>query len=91
MIKTIHELRSKIDVIDREIVNLITRRQKLSIEIGDFKKGNGLKVYDKNREIEILDKLSKLGKENGVDPKLIYTLYREILKESHYLQRETIE
>ena len=55
----IHEIRKQIDEIDDVMLSLFLRRMELSKEIAAYKKSHGLPVADKQREREILAKVSE--------------------------------
>lgn len=58
------ELRNEIDKIDSEIINLLQDRMQIVINIAKYKKENGIPVFDKERENEVIKKnLSKLQKD----------------------------
>jgi monofunctional chorismate mutase len=52
----IHELRSKIDEIDGEIIKLLEKRMEISREIGLIKRDLGIALEDHGRESQIYDK-----------------------------------
>lgn len=47
------QFRFEIEKIDDELVKLITKRMEISIKIGEYKKKNGISVYDPKREEEL--------------------------------------
>ncbi|WP_314347873.1 chorismate mutase [Fusobacterium massiliense] len=47
-------LRKKIDDIDDELIALFLKRLDISKEIGELKKENNMKIYDPEREEEII-------------------------------------
>lgn len=47
------EYRQEIEAIDSELAELLVRRMKLSKKIGEYKKENGLPIYDPKREEEL--------------------------------------
>ncbi|NCN51552.1 hypothetical protein GW931_00910 [archaeon] len=47
------------DRVDRKIINLLSERFKISREIIKFKKKNKIKVKNRKREEEIVEKLAK--------------------------------
>ena len=51
------EIRDKIDVIDKEIVELFEKRMKLSGDVADYKIENGKEVLDTRREKEKISKV----------------------------------
>ena len=60
----IHETRTKIDEVDREIVSLFQKRMKLCGEIGEYKAKQGLPLTDHARELEKLFDVSGMVPED---------------------------
>jgi len=54
--------RRKLDLLDQKLLILLNRRLRISLEIGKIKKRIGKKVYDAEREKEILDRLKRKNK-----------------------------
>lgn len=77
--------REKIDAIDRQIVKLIQERMEVSVEVAKCKKGTGKKVYDKQRELEILEKLGNLAKDE-FNKQGVQELFTQIMSISRKLQ-----
>ncbi len=82
MIPSLITLRDEISTLDREILQLLARRMELSFQIAQYKKENGLPIYDPIREHELLE---RYGKEVDFD---ITHIYQAIMDESKRLQRE---
>lgn len=57
-------LRDEIDQIDNQIAALYQKRMQLSLEVADYKIGTGKKVFDKERELEKIKKLTALVPDN---------------------------
>ncbi len=65
----LQELREEINRIDRQIVDLYRKRLETAEAIGEWKRENGVPVYDPARERQLLDKVGELAgeeHENGV-------------------------
>jgi monofunctional chorismate mutase len=77
------EVRTKIDKIDNQIMELLDQRYDLSIEVGNIKKETKSLVFDSNREEIILNKTSKLRHSHAIK-----TVYTSIMKESKNIQRK---
>ncbi len=84
MTPSLTTLRDEISTLDREILQLLARRMELSSQIAQYKKENGLPIYDPIREQELL---KRYGKEVEFD---ITHIYQAIMDESKRLQRERI-
>jgi chorismate mutase len=79
--KAIWDRRRKIDGIDDKLVELLNRRARLAIEIGECKRRNGLSAVSPAREREILRRACQASA-GPLDPKALTRLFRAILSES---------
>ena len=60
--RKLRENRRKLDLLDQKLLTLLNRRFRISQEIGKIKKRIGKKIYDAEREKEILDRLKRKNK-----------------------------
>ena len=51
-------LRNEIDKVDKELLKLFIRRMNLVTNIAEIKKENGLPIFNKERETEIIRRIS---------------------------------
>ncbi|HVP78920.1 MAG TPA: chorismate mutase, partial [Thermodesulfobacteriota bacterium] len=51
--------RKELDLINRKLLTLLNQRLRISLDIGRVKKEMGKKIYDAEREREILDRLKR--------------------------------
>ena len=58
----LNKKRRKLDLLDQKLLTLLNRRLRITVEIRKIKKGVGKKVYDAEREEEILDRLKRRNK-----------------------------
>ena len=72
---TIESLRAEIDNIDTQLVELLNKRYAACLEIGKLKKKNGSVILNSNREIEIINRLSKISEY----PNMVETLWPVIM------------
>ena len=75
------ELRSRIDVIDKNLCELIIERQSLASKIMDAKKGSF--PFDPKREEELIKKLVNLG----LDKFLVEKVWRQIISSNLSMQK----
>lgn len=54
--------RRDLDLLDQKLLALLNRRIRISLEIGKIKRRIGKKIYDAEREKEILDRLKRKNK-----------------------------
>ena len=78
----LHELRSQIDSIDEELLNLLAKRSKISTQIGDIKKENNLTVLQLDRWNTILSNHIERGKTLGLKEDIIKDIFELIHKDS---------
>lgn len=81
------KLRDEIDIIDKELVGLLSKRTLNSVLIGRVKKSLNLPTYNPQREKEIAVKISgyvekPLGKE------AVQRIFERIIDESRAVQKE---
>ena len=82
------QLRSRIDELDAQIVELINERAKHAIQIGAIKARGGLKAYNPSREIQVYRKVA--ARNHGPLPSAAFNaIYREIMSATIALERPT--
>lgn len=82
------DLREKINFIDNEIINLLTKRNELSKEIGEIKKINNLPIRDEKREEEMLSWVNEISENKGLNVDYIKKIFQLILQESNRIQNK---
>tara|TARA_X000000368_G_C22935244_1_gene669572 strand:+ start:108 stop:398 length:291 start_codon:yes stop_codon:yes gene_type:complete len=75
---TMKEVREEIDLLDRELVLLLARRQKC-IEMAAFVKKDKNLVVDKNRIDEVITKVSSFGKSCGLSEHFSVPLWKTLI------------
>ena len=83
-------LRSKIDTLDQEIINLFNQRFSIVEKIGDYKKENKVTVFQPERWNEIIESRKKTAKALDIDLNFIKDYIDLIHKESIRLQTEIV-
>jgi 3-deoxy-7-phosphoheptulonate synthase len=78
MKQEINTLRNNVDVIDKNIINLLIERKALTDRIINIKKSLNISVFDNVREVEIINNL-KNEFSDTLNPKLIEHVLREVL------------
>ena len=84
------ESRQKLDVIDKQIVELMTERLKISRDVADYKIANKKPVFDIEREKSKLETLTSLV-EGDFNKKCVDELFRQIMAMSRKLQYTILE
>ncbi len=78
----LESLRSEIDKIDSEMMELFKKRMSVSQKIGQYKKMNKLPILDENREKELLEK-----RKNEFNDDKQWPLYESFIKEMMRLSK----
>ena len=84
------ELRSQIDLIDNDLLDLISKRMRVSREIGTYKKEHNMPVLQSSRYDEIMQKRVILGNSLGMSTEFMQTMWEAIHEESVRQQIEII-
>ena len=75
----IKELRTKIDAVDEQLVNLYTERMKLAGQVAEYKKANNMKIFDSARERQLLDKVAtQAGEEHEDSTRILFSTLMEL-------------
>ncbi|AXT60982.1 3-deoxy-7-phosphoheptulonate synthase [Aquimarina sp. AD10] len=80
--KTLGELRAKIDIADNQLLETLSRRMKISDEIGRAKAKQNVAILQSKRWNEILGKMILEGEEKGLSEEFILRIYKAIHQES---------
>ena len=86
----LHSLRTQIDIIDHSILDSLSKRMKISEEIGGLKKTKNVAVLQNKRWNEILDKMIDEGNSKGLTREFISRIYKAIHQESIIHQEKII-
>ena len=85
MAKTLPELRTQIDALDRELLALLNRRAALAHEVGEIKRVEGSPVFRPERENEVISQL--LASNPGpLKAAGVTTIWREIMSACRALE-----
>ncbi len=80
--ESITQLRKQIDELDNQLMDLLTKRMRVSREIAEYKKLHNMTVVQTTRYSEILDKRATQGSLCGMSPDFIRDIYEHIHEES---------
>jgi chorismate mutase/prephenate dehydratase len=82
--KKLKKNREALDFLDRKLLTLLNQRLRITLRIGEIKKGISKRIYDPEREKEILERLQRKNKGplNEKDLKKIFTTIIKICRRS---------
>lgn len=86
--ESLNTLRQQIDELDNNLMELLTKRMRISREIAEYKKQHNMAVVQTARYSEILDKRGAQGVLCGMDADFVKNIYEHIHEESVRQQME---
>ena len=86
---TLEELRSQIDVLDRQLVELLNQRARIAQRIGHLKATTAQQVYEPNRERLVYENV-RAANTGPLPDKELQHLYERILDVMRALQRNEL-
>ena len=87
---TLDNLRTKIDKLDNELLDLLKKRMKISEAIGKYKFENNITILQTRRYDEILTKRREKAVEKGLNPDFVIDIFESIHEESIHCQNEVM-
>lgn len=89
MIQDLSVTRQEIDKVDKQIVELIEKRMDLALQVAEYKMSTGKPIYDRQRELEKLDKLGHMAS-TEFNAKSVQELFLQIMSVSRRYQYRVI-
>ncbi len=86
----INQLRSQIDELDNQLMELLAKRMRVCREIGQYKKEHNMTILQAARYNEILEKRGAQGALCGMDAEFVAKVFENIHEESVRQQMEII-
>ena len=84
--ENISVLRKQIDEIDEQLLAILAKRNRISKEIGMYKKENNMPVLQTGRYNEILEKRAQMGEAMNLDKDFVFAIMKSIHEESVRIQ-----
>lgn len=83
--ETLQELRADIDIIDRQIIELLGKRAKLVTRVAEVKQHAG-EIRDPAREAQVLARVRQLAEHQGLSPDVLASVYRTLM--DYYVEQQ---
>jgi chorismate mutase len=89
VLTSIEELRSRIDVIDEQLVRLLNVRVACAVEVGRLKHEAGLPIYQPEREAQVLASVRKSALElaGPLTAEAVVRIFERIIDEARRAER----
>lgn len=75
-------LRTKIDVVDNQLIEMLGKRMQIADQIGQLKKTNNVAILQTKRWNNVLEKMVRLGNDKNLSKEFIMKLLKAIHEES---------
>ena len=87
---TIEELRTRIDVIDEQLLRLLNVRVACAVEVGRLKHEAGLPIYQPEREAQVLDRVrqSATALAGPLTAEAVVRIFERVIDEARRAERE---
>ncbi|MDP2573947.1 bifunctional chorismate mutase/prephenate dehydrogenase [Vibrio sp. vnigr-6D03] len=85
----LNELRDQIDLVDKQMVDLLAQRLALVEKVGEVKSQHGLPIYVPEREATMLASRREEAEKQGVPPQLIEDILRRTMRESYASEKDS--
>jgi chorismate mutase len=87
---TIEELRTRIDVIDEQLVRLLNVRVACAVEVGRLKHEAGLSIYQPEREAQVLGRVRQSATElsGPLTAEAVVRIFERVIDEARRAERE---
>jgi chorismate mutase len=78
-VEDIKQLRKRIDEVDEQILQSLSKRTEICKSIGLVKKKHGISIQDFPRESDVYAHIKKKAADLGLDPAQVESIYRQIV------------
>ena len=86
----LEEIRRQLDVVDRDLADVLARRSALIMDVVRYKRERGMAVVDRDREDRMLDRIGAVAAEAGLDPRIARQVLRSIIDAFTLLEVEEL-
>jgi isochorismate pyruvate lyase len=84
----LHEIRQRLDLVDRKLVQVLLERSGLIDEVIHFKRAHGMGVIDRGREDVMLSRIEEIASSEGLDPRIARQVLRAVIDSFTLLEVE---
>jgi chorismate mutase len=83
-------IREQLDVVDRRLVDVLIDRARLIEEVIHFKRAQKMRVVDRDREEQMLERIGEIAADGGLDPRIARQVLRAIIDAFTLLEVEQL-
>ena len=82
-------LRERLDIIDEQIISLLSERAKIIMKVADFKRHHNIPVYVPEREASIIERLRTINP-GPLPGDAIERIYRTVVEEMRNFESQNV-
>jgi chorismate mutase len=75
----LNEIRHRLDLVDRQLVQLLRERSVLIEDVIGYKRAHGMAVIDRPREDVMLDRIEQIAASEDLDPRIARQVLRAVI------------
>lgn len=83
---TLEELRERINLLDKALINVIFQRMSLIPLVAEVKKRDSLPIFQPEREKTIFQSLEKYSEQNGISSEVLKNVYERLMAYSKEIE-----
>ncbi len=83
-------IRDRLDEVDRRLVGVLAERAGLIAEVITYKRAHGLRIVDRAREEDMLDRIGEIAGDDGLDPRIARQVLRAVIDAFTLLEVEQL-
>jgi chorismate mutase len=83
-------IRDRLDVVDRRLVDVLAERARLISEVITYKRTHGMKIVDRPREEQMLERIGAIAADAGLDPRIARQVLRSVIDAFTLLEVEQL-
>lgn len=87
---SLEDLRSELEGIDAELVEVLARRFRVVLGVAEVKAVEGIPVVLPERIAQVQARVAELAEQHGLDPALAQRIFRHIIEEAIDLENQHI-
>jgi chorismate mutase len=86
----LEEMRRNIDQLDKELIEVLARRARLSRQIGEYKKAHNMTILQVKRWDQMLEDILEKSRKDGLDEKFVRSIFQTVHTNSINIQTEIV-
>jgi chorismate mutase len=83
-------IRDRLDVVDRRLLAVLEERARLITEVVRYKRAHAMRVVDRPREEQMLQRIGELAADDGLDPRIARQVLRAVIDAFTLLEVEQL-